>query len=327
MARVYHRDQAGAPALTYTSAVTIAQFAAFKAVLKACLVNGYGGIPAAGWLLVNEGEYFLVLRNGSASGYVCFSTSPAAPALMTIHVSATYTGMSGNVMTGDGLKTGKSAGNNIPHKQTLHSFVRSDLYCCWTLVADESTFVMGLGGSYSFSNVELIGTSLTDYGSLGTLYVGEDTAGNFIVCGGRETTGSTSTTATYGFSSAGFTSLRHPATGLLVDTGSIAVDTAPLFDGYGVNGLDATPLPKAYLAPLAWTSGGASGHFRGLCVDPGAMASAVSIGAQRLGHVGAVRIRTINSQIPLDDGYVYLVAPRDGVSGPFFLLTNNPEFW
>lgn len=67
MARIYHRDQAGAPELTYSTSAQDG-FNAFKAILKACLVNGYGAVPAAGWELINEGTGFLVLRNGFQSG-------------------------------------------------------------------------------------------------------------------------------------------------------------------------------------------------------------------------------------------------------------------
>lgn len=93
MATVYHRDDAGAPTFAFsTDRSNIAHFTALKTILKACLVFGYGGRPAAGWELIAEGARYIVLRNGPASGYVCLTS---VSEYVTVHLAATFTGMNG----------------------------------------------------------------------------------------------------------------------------------------------------------------------------------------------------------------------------------------
>src|SRR5262245_33223377 len=134
MATVYRRDDSGAPALTYSTAVpNVAHFTAFKTILKACLVYGYGSKPAAGWELIGEGANNLVLRSGSHSGYVCFTYLNG---VVTIYLAETYTGMSGDVMVGGGLKTGTGPSNTPPHRIPLYHPVYHTDSCTWCLVGD-----------------------------------------------------------------------------------------------------------------------------------------------------------------------------------------------
>lgn len=327
MATVYHRDQPGAPALSYSTSNT-EQFPAFKTILKACLVDGYAAIPAAGWELVVEATNLLILRNGSHSGFICFSHSNTA---VTVSVCDVYSGggSSGGLIVGDGAKSGVAADNTPPHKFMVRSLVEYSASTSWAVFADEKTCVL-LMSSNGPSNVagDLTGSAGGFPYAIGTIYFGEDSNGNFIVCGGTNTTSTGVTAASMEFSQAGFTSLRYPATGLLVDTGSIAIGT-PQLHSFGFTPIQhAAPLPLAYLTPLSWQSGGVYGNFRGLCTEARALHDNPAHGAAMLGYSGAtLTTRTFNTNVPLDEENTYFVAPRWAQFSAFFLVTDNPEFW
>ena len=141
MAIAYHRDQAGAPALVYnTTSGANAHFTALKTILKACLVTGYGSQAAAGWALIAEGTNYIVLRNGTHSGYVCLSWVTGGA--VRVWLAETFTGMSGDVMTGAGLKTGTAANNATPQAIGASYVAYSDAATAWKLVADSKTFVI-----------------------------------------------------------------------------------------------------------------------------------------------------------------------------------------
>lgn len=323
MATAYHRDQPGAPALVYsTAANNIAHFTAFKTVLKACLVTGYGALPAAGWLLINEGTNFIVLRTGSLSGYVCLTW--VSGAVVRVYLAETYTGMSGDVMVGDGLKSGNADGVSLP--QTLPAFYLAydSGNTNWTVVADSKTFVLVMAGN--FSNSELDGA--LSYRAI-SLYAGEDSAGALIALGGSATT-STSGSSVPGYFSSfnGFTALKDPATGLLVGGAAINVSIPVLARNVAISpSLQTVKLAGAQLVKAVWSGNSIlSGALRGVSVvaDLTNVTSA-SQGAQCLGRTTAMKIRDANAPIDLGDGHVYLVGVAHLAS--FFLLTDNPAFW
>lgn len=323
MATFYHRDQPGSPALTYsTSASGSVQWDGVVAVLKACLVSGYGSQPAAGWELIAEAASYLVLRNGSHSGYVCLSHSNM---VITISVAETYTGVAGEVIQGDGAKTGVAPGVTIPHKFMARYFAHGSANSSWFVVADSRTFIFGKTGTASTASEELTGTAGSAYAQA-ALYVGEDSQGNFIACGGDNTT-NTGTTAAAQRWGDGFTALRDPATGLLVDTGSISFALPGCHNGDVIAPGHSTSLPDARLVPMLWTSGGAVSAFRGVCLEPRIGLSSCSIAAQMLGHSGPLMSRTAHTPIDLGDGFNYVVSPRYQGRGTLFLVTDNPEFW
>lgn len=324
MARVYHRDQAGAPALVYnTSATDVAHFTAFKTVLKACLVDGYGSIPAAGWELVLESSSGIVLRNGSHRGYVHFTYSAG---VLTIYLSASYLGIG----SGDGIKTGVAANNATPHKFSLYGLVGYSASSTWAMVADERTFILLPFSKQSSAPAEVIGSEPASY-SPGTMYVGEDATGNFVACGGLNSTTTSVTGVSHRFGASGFTSLYYPSSGLLVDTGSITVRSNVLSTVTEVDSSYVTPLPEVVLSKLGClyndpNSGWAWGDLRGICADVRLLDRYVSSGARALGGP-VITTRNTNTPLDLGDGYAYLVCPKYSNQAPFFLATNNPEFW
>lgn len=324
MATAYHRDQAGAPILTYSANQYVAaHFNAFKAILLACLVNGYGSRPAAGWSLINEGSDFIVLRNGSASGYVCFSW---VGGLITVYVAETYTGMSGNVMTGDGLKTGTSANNAAPQRVTAVCTAFGTNSTTWSMVADSKSFVLALSAVISTSAAEL-GWSVNNNAPT-TLYVGEDSLGHFIVIGGQNNSTAAATLDLGYFEARGFTALKDPKTGLLVGSSALAVE----LPGFGLTSDAAThktttPLADVELSRAVWAGGGAyAGKLRGIAWTPVLARHKASAAANCLGYVGTMTTRTANTPINLGDGYNYFMNSLMAYT-PTFLLTDNPGFW
>jgi hypothetical protein len=323
MATAYHRDQPGAPALVYgASDNTVAHFTALKTVLKACLISGYGSLPAAGWELITEGTNYIVLRPGSHVGYLGLTWVNGGA--IRVYLSETYTGMSGDVMTGDGLKTGLEANNSVAHALSAATLVTSSAACSWSLVADARTFALCMAGQSS--NAEVVSIAR---GAI-TLYAGEDSAGNLIALGGGATnqTGGYSV-APYFSSLFGMTVLKNPATGLLVGVGALAAVTPSLGNFTGAKPFNAVvKLSSAQLAKAAWIGSGLeAGFLRGVAVTPElAYVETPSHAAQSLGRATPLQFRDIGSPIALGDGHNYFPRMARNTSN-FFLLTDNPVFW
>lgn len=325
MATVYHRDQVGAPALVYqASQYVVAHFTALKTIMKACLVSGYGSQPAAGWSLIAEGTDYIVLRNGSGSGYVCFSWVGGQT---TVYLAETYTGMSGNVMMGDGLKTGASTSNANPQRLTSVATVYGTASTTWSMVADSKSFVLALAARISPTAAELGSTAVNGNAPV-TLYVGEDSNGHFIAIGGINTSSLAPTLDLGNFDAAGFTSLKNPANGLLVDTGFLEIE----LPGFMTTGTQYTHTSKTLLAevalcPATWAGGGVyAGKLRGICWSPLLARHQTSLAAISLGYEGLMTTRTANTSIDLGDAYSYFMSTL----APWrttFMITDNPGFW
>lgn len=320
MATVYHRDDAGAPALSYGTSSSMG-FVALKTILKSCLVTGYGSRAAAGWELIAEDTNYLVLRNGSHTGYVCF-TWLTGTNYVTIYMSETYIGVVNNVMQGIGLKTGIAASNSVPQRFYVAMFAYSSAGGTWAMVADAKSFVL-----CAPSNGSSAGTAQSagvgDYGLM--LYVGDDSLANFVAIGGINSSSDTNPVSQFS-GMHGFTSLRDPSSGLLVDGGSLVVYTP----GFQI----ATPTHSAVLTvrdvaltEVFWAGGGVqAGRLRGIATPSHLSRMWASHAAQSIGFSGDLTTRNCNTPINLGDGHTYF--PTIKASGSaFFLMTNNPEFW
>lgn len=318
MTRVYHRDQAGAPSLTAGTTSGLG-FAAFKEVLKACLIYGYGSQPAAGWELVFESTDRLALRNGTHTGYVGFYHSADR---IWLSVSETFTGFASSLISGDGVKSGTAASNATSHRLYPRYLVYGANAYAWSVIADAKTFVLNWqnGGSFT-SAIELI-TADSGTQSL-ALYVGEDSAGNFIAVGGENTTNSSSNVGYFDYQ--GFTPLRDPSTGLLVGSGALVVATPGLENAPPVNS-KVSALAQAPLSRALWVAGGVQGgYLRGVVLCPVIARLYPSHAAQSLGFSGALTSRNANTSLALGDAYSYFVSP--GYYSSTRLITDNPEFW
>ncbi|RRV18131.1 hypothetical protein EGJ00_02050 [Pseudomonas saudiphocaensis] len=328
MATVYHRDQPGAPALTYsTDANNIAHFTSLKTVLKACLVLGYGSQPAAGWELISEGSDYIVLRNGSHSGFVCLTRIGGGA--VRVFLAETYEGMSGNIMLGAGLKSGAANNFSLPQLFGIYAIFTHSTSSSWAVLADSKTFVISLICNSNGRDEVLAGYNAANRAN--ALYVGETSEGHFISVGGdASAAGSFGGGGTYFGCRWGHTSLKNPATGLLVDVGSLVMYTPTLHraNEVAVANDRVHPLPTVFLVPLDWFGGGVyGGTLRGLAQVPALVNTySSSYVAQSLGRSVPLTVRSAFDPIDLSDGWAYLVraASYDLCS---FLLTDNPEFW
>ncbi|WP_416311173.1 hypothetical protein [Pseudomonas sp. W03] len=321
MATMYLNTDTGAPGLTLGNGASFS-FNAFKLILKAVLVSGYGSKPAAGWVLVAEGTNYLVLRNGPGSGYICFTLTGTSFAVR-VTMAATFDGVVSDIITGQGVKTGTAANNAVPHYLALTSLALNAQYS-WAFVADARSVLMTVycwGGNSNAQYANLTGQA--DQGL--TLAFGEDSGGNFMALGGVNTTNFSSATNDLG--SGGLTALRDPATGLLVDTGSIAPVT-PLSQGQDT-GQTVYPLEQVDLVRFPWmVATKAAGFIRGLARQP-ASVGYLNYALRSVGR-GSVYtdITNANAATPFDLGPGLSVVPlkvRWTVGGLY--MTLDARFW
>lgn len=318
MATAYHRDDLGAPTFAYGDTSGAGGFTALKAILIACLVTGYGSKPPAGWELVSEGASHLVLRNGSQSGYVCFTRQPGN-AYVTVYLSETYSGVTSNVMVGGGLKTGLDANNSVPQRINITYVVWVSAACTWHLVADAKTFILNMTGYPS--NAPQSGVDVTSYSPV--IYVGEDSAGNFISVGGINS--GTNGAPVAAFNGKGMTSLRDPGTGLLVDSGSLVVKL-PGFE-VSLSDTSVVPLPEITLSKAVWFGSGVfAGRLRGICLSTLLHSMWPHYIVQSLGNSAGLTTRNANTPLNLNDPHIYFPTAKHYQS-VFFLTTTNPAFW
>lgn len=330
MARFYHRDQTGAPALTYNSTSTSADhFVAFKTILKAALVYGYGAVPPAGWSLVYESTTSLILRPGSQSGYVCF-VRESSLTVVTVWLSATFSGVdaTGRII-GDGVRSGAAANSAAPQRFSVRALATYAATTTWAIVADESAFVFSpsAGGS---AVQEVTGSQGNAYEAVSLLYCGDDSAGALICVGGSNVTSASNVTQLAGFGSSGFTALKFPGTGLLVDTASIAIvmpgcqanNNADAYNEWRAGII----FPEVALTPLVWVSSGVVRKLKGLAVDSRLLYVYNSQFSQALGGP-VLTTRNMNNVLSLGDGHEYMVGRSYWMSAISALLTTNQEFW
>ncbi|NHN78442.1 hypothetical protein HA520_14340 [Azotobacter chroococcum] len=184
-----------------------------KAILKACLVDGYGSKPAAGWSMGHEHADGFSLFNGT--GYINFvaNGSQCYTAYIMESITDGSTALAGGVNRRSGSWYDGSA------SAARQQFYTSGFYNLanphWFVVADEKTctfmwgvFTSGLDAGGSYAGAHHFGNYITDLGQ-------ED----FCSMGGVNTSSTSSQTRMYGYSGM---VLRNPFTGL-VDQGTDAI--------------------------------------------------------------------------------------------------------
>lgn len=323
MARIYHRDQVGSPALTFSSTVS-GRFESFKAVLKACLVSGYGVYPAAGWELVAEAASYIVLRPATHSGYVCLALSGS---VIRVSVAATYSGVSSGIIQGDGAKSGISSGSTQPQVLYAYAFAQSAA-STWMLAADERTFIFNaVSNSGSPAGVvpeDFSGNS--EYSSL--LYAGEDSQGNFITVGGGASTATAINAPSSAFGEPGFTSLKNPATGLLLSAGSLDA-RLPLSRASPSSALASISalFSEISLVKVSWlVPGYFCGPLRGLASAAELSGINTKSCLECLGFPGA-NTRNLNTLVNLGDSNTWIALARDQRYTPMMFMTDASEYW
>jgi hypothetical protein len=326
MATVYHRDQAGAPALAYGPNLG---FAAIKEVLKACLIYGYGSVAPAGWSLIAEGANHLVLRNGSESGYVCLSWN--GQFAIRVYLAQTFTGVVADVITGDGVKTGVASGNTVPQAFGSYFPAFHTASSTWSMVADERSFMLCVEAN-GVSTPGNLGVTSEVGGVM--LYAGEDSEGNFISVGGNATATTANNAALYvsNFAMvAGVTVLKDPVTGLLVGGAAISVASPGLVLTSSALPLaqNSSPYPELVVSPIVWSGGGSyAGRLRGVVLAANMPFMYRGGIAAALGRTGIFSSR--NCSVPfndLGDGRDWVILTGNDTMQGAMLMTTNEDYW
>lgn len=322
MATAYRRGDTGAPTLPYnTTGNATTALAGIATILKACLVSGYGSKPAAGWELIAEAATYLVLRNGAHTGYLYLVVTDTY--YIDVYLSETYTGITSNVPTGDGTRSGSGGVRQNFYMQYL---MYSASVSSWFVVADANTFVINVTGHHTNGALNRLVSN-----GVFALYAGLDSVGNFISLGGVN---QRATQEVARFSFQGFTALKDPATGLLLGaTAALAVQTPGLALG-GYTGHSYTSyvdtvsvLSEAAMCPHIWVANGRTGQLRGLMCVPELLCSSTTAIGQTFG-TAALTHNTLATPLNLGDAYTYFAGAKqyDLVLGSY-ICTNNPEFW
>lgn len=214
--RFYSWDDDGSPGRALTGNLQNR----LKQILVACLVNGYGSKPGAGWTLEHEHENGFTLSNGDA--YVNFVSNLAAqspkPAMhenaIHMYVAESLTDTSKAIIDGVNLCSGSyRRENSLNNRHALgragNLLVAHLDYMQWTLVADDKTFTINFSAGWSARNADTKDYSFTLY--VGRVGLSNEVSGNFVVAGGA-TAAYDATPFMYGF--LGFTATRDLYTGL-----------------------------------------------------------------------------------------------------------------
>lgn len=135
-----------------------------KQILKACLVDGYGDKPAAGWEMVHEHPQGFSLTNGT--GYINFvSDLPRMNASQrTIHMYSlsNITDTSNAILEGDGLCSGSYRKDN-PDTGSRHSTnLMNGNVTKWIVLADARTFSIFVYGTGSYAGGGIYAGSLKE---------------------------------------------------------------------------------------------------------------------------------------------------------------------
>jgi len=155
---VYTHFDAGAPTLSGNTTLS-----KVRAVLKACLVDGYGGKPAAGWTMPHDVTDGFSLSNGD--GVVSFTVRASNQDQLDIYVMESITDASTKIPSGVNRRSGvwsdlENAGSSVRHYLNFANHVSQGSFNYnlhghkWTVVADEKTciaYLYGLNGSGQIS--------------------------------------------------------------------------------------------------------------------------------------------------------------------------------
>lgn len=348
MPQWYSSKDAGLPAFYINTASSLQRFNNYKLIFKACLVNGYGSRPAAGWTLVDEGDQFLVLRNAAgnyftiSSGYYVNNTNLGYHGVFRVFLHATYTGMGAT-----GIPQGQGVVSGTAGSATLPVYFGTDLFYWntntrWVLLADDRTFIFTMLPFISAAT-SITGTNIDNQNGNGTLYVGADLGGSHIAAGGYRAATPNTIQLTLYFDRLSFTTLRNPKTGLLVDTAGITawfdgiinstvVYTSPSgSSGINVMTSDATELPALELHQLRWLAAGqAQPGLRGMRRE-NLLVRHYANPIRRLLEGSLTTADYTGDSIlnltPLADGYCYVPIHANGNGRGSAIITDNPAYW
>lgn len=218
--RIYRSTDTGAPT---RGALTGAPVNMLRQILRACLVDGYGSKPAAGWSIVDEGSGGFSITNGPATGIINFWMPVVSNWYypIVIYLAESFTGSTNGKITGDNLRSGPwSVANPVSARHLIFPsygpFATELGSIHWTLIADERTAIFLLNSRVAAS---------ADRNSDLFLYMGEIDSplsgpARFVVSGGSNSYAETDninnfSAAAFGPFGRGYTALRNLNTGLI----------------------------------------------------------------------------------------------------------------
>lgn len=302
-----------------------------KQILVACLVNGYGSKPGAGWTLEHEHANGFTLSNGDA--YVNFvSNLPASapyPAMDTdaihIYCAESLTDASGAIITGLNLCSGTyRVGEPEQVNYPRHALARagavlglSDLQ--WTLVADDKTFTLNSSAGYSSNHNA--GGSHSFTLTAGAALLDSPLSWNFLVLGG-DIEKYNSSSFMYAFSR-GYSAPRNLSTGIAQHAVTEAEPYASSATLESAGSTGSLPARINFQQPRLLSGGVFSGRLRGVVYDD-LLRTLYSwrVGLKALGFSGSDF--SDRGKVVEIEGYNYAFARSN--SGNSF-LTDNPAFW
>lgn len=317
--RFYSWDDAGSPGRNLSGN----NQNRLKQILVACLVDGYGDKPGAGWTLEHEHPNGFTLSNGDK--YVNFVSDlpatapyPASSSMgVQIYVAESLANTEGAVIDGLNLCSGTyRKGQLDPSPYARHACNTGRtlsvglLTARWTVIADDKTAIIAAssddsGAAYHFS-----------------LYMGDMIndilGGSFVVLGGDLAPFASVGNASHTFNS-GFTSPRNLSTGL-VEYAELEV---PSLKGryYSVALEGDIPAHLAFRSPLVRAGDVYAGRLRGCVYDDMFAPNGWPMYLRALGFGADYSKRGIVKTIG-DYQYAY----ADGEAGGF-IMTTDPAFW
>lgn len=242
--RAYHWDDPGAPELPSASSQRFIDN--LRIVLKACLVDGYGDKPGAGWTLGHDLPDGFSLGNGRGWVNVVAGDNNTS---VVVYIFEEITDFSTPRASGVNMRSGMLSdgypSDNLT-KPRSDGFTGTRSNKRWLVVADELTATIVFSGSTSIDPGVSVGSAF-HFGEYITL---DESPGFLAMCGNRTETASGLYSPCWRGS--GTTVLRNPFTGL-VDQGAqplyragLANDPTARYD----NVRDAYLLPRIPRIPL-----------------------------------------------------------------------------
>lgn len=203
---LYRSTDVGAPVLPNTSPTRLIDN--LKTVLKACLVDGYGSKPAAGWTVSHEVADGITFFNGQ--GHCNFSHFNGNA--VDIYLLESITDASTPVPQGSNRRSGPwYEGRATNARQYLVSQLSSNYANKhWFIVADDKTVIMYFG---AHNLVDTWPSSISAMLYFGEFYPFMGGTG-FVCLGGNMSSGRNLPPYLFATSTYMGTALRHPMTGL-----------------------------------------------------------------------------------------------------------------
>lgn len=288
--RFYSSLDTGAPALSGDL------YDRLRAILRACLVDGYGSKPAAGWTVGHDVSGGFSLANGD--GVINLVRNAATG--VAVYIMEAITDASAALAAGVNRRSaGWYDGSSVTER--FYLFSNGGLYGGtnphWVVIADDKTCIFCAGGGISTADQPNSGYSTAIYFGNYINVLGQTGAGAFCCLGGHNSTG-TSTGQCLGNHAYRFgMSLRNPYTGAVEQGVSARFGASGAMHSRGITVMTAIPtLQVDRLLPVragmmcygAGINGSATGTSAALCGYLRGLISEPMLGTGKLSNVLAL---------------------------------------